>query len=296
MTRVGVIAHPKKTLGDGLPALRASLAAHGIKDPAWREAPTGDSVPKLVAELVDEGIDLLFVWGGDGTVQQCIAAVGTAPVALAIMPAGTANLLASNLGIPTDLEAAVDIGLSGQRRKLDLGAVNDERFSVMAGIGFDALVIREADAGLKDKLGRLAYVASGVGGVGRDAVPARVTIDGRPWFEGPSTCVLVGNMGRLFGGLTAFPGADAGDGLLNVGVVTADSAVDWARTLGAALTGDAAASPFVETTTAARVEVHLDEALPYELDGEARPETRHLTFDVQPAAVTVCAPDLEEQS
>ena len=207
MTRVGVIAHPKKTLGDGLGALRTSLADRGIRDPLWREAPTGESVPKLVAELVDAGVDLLFVWGGDGTVQQCINAVGTAPVTLAIMPAGTANLLAGNLGIPRDLEAAVDIGLSGRRRKLDLGAVNGERFSVMAGIGFDALMIREADAGLKDRLGRLAYVATGIGAVNRDAVQARVAIDGKTWFEGPSTCVLVGNMGDLFGGLSVFPDA-----------------------------------------------------------------------------------------
>ena len=170
MTRVGVIAHPKKTLGDGLGALRTSLAARGIEEPLWREAPTGGSVPSLVAELVDENVDLLFVWGGDGTVQRRLNAVGAAPVALAIMPAGTANLLASNLGIPRDLEAALDIGLSGRRRKLDLGAVSGERFSVMAGVGFDAMMIRQADAGLKDRLGRLAYVATGVGGVTRDAV------------------------------------------------------------------------------------------------------------------------------
>ena len=295
MTRVGVIAHPGKTLGAGLGALRTSLAARGIQDPLWREAPTGESVPRLVVELVDEGVDLLFVWGGDGTVQQCINAVGTAPVTLAIMPAGTANLLASNLGIPRDLEAAVDIGLSGRRRKLDLGAVNGERFSVMAGIGFDAMMIREADAGLKDRLGRLAYVATGIGAVKRDAVQARVTIDGETWFEGPSTCVLVGNMGDLFGGLSVFPDAHPEDGLLNVGIITADSAMDWARTLGATLAGDAGSSPFVETTTAAGVDVSLDEALPYELDGEARPETKHLDFRVQPAAVTVCAPDDEEE-
>ena len=133
MTRVGVIAHPKKTLGDGLGALEDVARRSRDPHPLWREAPTGESVPKMVAELVDAGVDLLFVWGGDGTVQQCINAVGAAPVTLAIMPAGTANLLAGNLGIPRDLEAAVDIGLSGRRRKLDLGAVNGERFSVMAG-------------------------------------------------------------------------------------------------------------------------------------------------------------------
>ena len=71
--------------------------------------------------------------------------------------------------------------------------------------------------------------------------------------------------------------------------------MDWARTLGATVIGDAGSSPFVETTTAAGVKVSLHEALPYELDGEVRPETKHLDFHVQPAAVTVCAPDREEE-
>jgi diacylglycerol kinase (ATP) len=295
MTRVGVIAHPGKSLGDGLGALRTSLAAHGIADPLWREAPSGDDVPRLVADLLDESVDLIFVWGGDGTVQKCIDAVGTAPVTLAIMPAGTANLLASNLGIPHDLKAAVDIGLRGRRRRLDVGTVNGERFSVMAGVGLDALIMRGADAGLKDRLGRLAYVATGIGAVDRSAVQTRVAVDGRTWFQGPSTCVLVGNLGRLFGGLSVFPKAQADDGLLSIGVSTADSALDWARTLGATLVGDAASSPFVEMTAGGGVEVSLDEALPYELDGEARPKTKHLEFHVEPAAVCVSTPDGEEK-
>ena len=290
MTVVGVIANPTKTLGGGLDALREELARRGVADPLWRESPGSDAVPGLVAELIDAGVDLLFVWGGDGTVQQCVAAVGDAPVALAVLPAGTANLLAGNLGIPTDLERAVDIGLTGERRRIDLGTVNDERFAVMAGVGFDAVMIRSADGGLKDKLGRLGYVAASVAGIARAPVQTRVEIDGAAWFDGPAACVLVGNMGDLFGGLSAFPDASADDGLLDVGVITADRAVDWVRTIGRAAIGDAASSPFVETATAAAVDVRLHEALPYELDGEPRPETRHASFRVQPAAITVCTP------
>jgi len=294
VTVVGVIAHPKKTLGGGLDALRAELARRGVPDPLWRESPGADAVPRLVQELIDAGVDLLFVWGGDGTVQQCVAAVGTAPVALAILPAGTANLLAGNLGIPTDLEQAVDIGLNGRRLTIDLGTVNDERFSVMAGVGFDAVMIRSADGGLKDRLGRLGYVAAGVGGIVRAPVQTRVEIDGATWFEGQAACVLVGNMGDLFGGISVFPEARADDGRLDVGVITADRAVDWVRTIGRTAIGDADSSPFVETATAAAIDVRLDDALPYELDGEPRPETTHVSFRVQPAAITVCAPVPED--
>jgi YihY family inner membrane protein len=212
---IGVLAHPKKSMDAELGDLRTALSRRGIGDPPWRETTEGDDAPRLVGELLDRGVDRLLIWGGDGTVRGCIDAVSSAPVTLAIMPAGTANLLAANLGIPTELEAALDVALSGRRRCLDVGTVNGERFSVMAGVGFDALMIRRADAGLKDKLGRLAYVAAGVGGVGRSAVDTRVEIDGETWFEGAATCVLAGNMGDVLGGIAAFPQAEPDDGRLD---------------------------------------------------------------------------------
>lgn len=295
MTSVGVIAHAKKELDGGLGQLRTVLAQHGVADPLWREVPKSKFIPGQVAELLDAGVDLLYVWGGDGSVQRCVDAIGHAPVTLAILPAGTANLFATNLGIPADLEEAVEIGLHGQRRTLDVGNVNGERFAVMAGTGFDAIMIRDADAGLKDRLGRLAYVVTGVRGVGRDPVQTRVQVDGATWFEGPATCVLVGNMGDVIGGISAFPDASPDDGRLNVGVVTADGLVDWARTLGRTVIGDVASSPFVESTTAAKIDVRLDRKTPYELDGGDRSGTTRLKFRVKPAAVTVCVPHRQEQ-
>ena len=294
MTSVGVIAHSSKTLGAGLGALRTLLSEHGITDPLWREVPRTKFVPKMVAELVHEGVELLFVWGGDGSVQRCIDTVGKAPITLAILPAGTSNLFARNLGIPIDLEEAVRIGLSGRRRRLDVGTVNGERFGTMAGTGFDAVMIRDADAGLKDRLGRFGYVVAGIRGVGRDAVQARVEVDGMDWFKGPATCVLVGNMGDVLGGISAFPDARPDDGRLDVGIITADSVLDWARTLGRTLVGHPATSPFIETTTATRIDVRLKKKLPYELDGGARPAVKRLRFRVHPAAITVCVPEDEQ--
>ena len=79
-----------------------------------------------------------------------------------IIPAGTANLLATNLGIPHDLEQAVRIAFHGRPRWLDLGVLNGEHFAVMAGIGFDGAMIQDADGGLKDRMGKLAYVWTGL--------------------------------------------------------------------------------------------------------------------------------------
>ena len=88
----------------------------------------------------------MFVWGGDGMVQRMIDALGGHRTRRSrSCPPGPANLLATNLGIPTDLAAAVDIGLHGARRRLDVGVMNGERFAVMAGAGFDARMIRDAD-------------------------------------------------------------------------------------------------------------------------------------------------------
>jgi len=107
VTSVGVLAHSAKTLGGGLEELRKTLATYGINDPMWHEVPKSRFVPDQVKELLKEDVELIFVWGGDGTVQRVIDAVAGVPVALAILPAGTANLFATNLGIPKDLEEAV---------------------------------------------------------------------------------------------------------------------------------------------------------------------------------------------
>lgn len=292
MTSVAVLAHGNKSLGGGLPELRKVLVAQGIDDPPWIEVRKSKHAPAEAQALVDAGTDLLFVWGGDGTVQRVIDAVAGTPVTLAIVPAGTANLLASNLGIPTDIEQAVQIGLHGRRRSLDIGKINGERFAVMAGAGLDALMIEKADGGLKDSLGRLAYVWTGARSM-RDlrAVKTKIRVDGKPWFDGKATCVLVGNVGRAFGGLELFPDALPDDGKLDIGVVTARGMLEWSRTIGRAIVGDALASPFVRATTGTSFRVDLREELPYELDGGERSRTDRLKVKIQPGAIRVCVPE-----
>ena len=97
-------------------------------------------------QAVEEGADLVFVWGGDGMVQRCIDALRRHRARRSrSCPRAPPTCSPTNLGIPKDLDEAVDIGLHGARRRLDVGVVNGERFAVMAGAGFDALMIRDAD-------------------------------------------------------------------------------------------------------------------------------------------------------
>jgi diacylglycerol kinase family enzyme len=281
VTSVGVVAHTQKRLGGGLAELRRTLADYGLSDLPWHEVPKSKYVPDRVEDLVDQGVDLLFVWGGDGTVQRAIDAVVGKPVTLAILPAGTANLLATNLG------------LDGTRRGLDVGKVNGEHFGVMAGAGLDAMMIRAADAGLKDRVGRIAYVWTGAKNVQLDPVTMSIDVDGARWFEGEASCVLLGNVGDVLGGLSVFPDAVPDDGYLDLGVVTADGAWEWARTLGRAVVGDVSASPFVKTTTGRSFEVRLASPMPYQLDGGDRKASKRLKVKVKPSAITVCVPEGE---
>ncbi len=183
MSNVAVVAHRRKSFGGGLPELRRVLAQEGVTDPLWYEVKKSRKSPKYAEKAVAEGADVLFVWGGDGTVQRCIDAVAGSGAVVAILPAGTANLLATNLGVPTDLTRAVQIGLHGDRRRLDTGSVNGEHFAVMAGAGFDARMIADADRGLKDRLGRAAYLYTGAKNIRARRVETAVEVDGEPFFK-----------------------------------------------------------------------------------------------------------------
>jgi YegS/Rv2252/BmrU family lipid kinase len=287
---VAVVAHSGKTLEGGLGALRDELASAGIADPLWFEVPKSKMAPKRVRKALDAGAELIFVWGGDGMVQRCIDTVVGSDTALAIVPAGTANLFASNIGIPKDIKAAVALGVNGPRRKLDVGRINGEHFAVMAGAGLDALMIRDADGALKNRLGRVAYVFTGAKNIRAARVDTRVRIDGDKWFTGKASCVLVANVGKVMGDIAAFPDAQPDDGLLEIGVVTAKGLWQWSRALASTASGKAESSPFVETARGRKFDVRFAAPIPYELDGGDRKKTRRLRIKVRPGAVTVCVP------
>ena len=295
MIKTAVIAHAAKSFGGGLPKLRSELERQGIPDPLWIEVPKSRYAPKQVKRALAEGTELIFVWGGDGTVQRCIDAAAGSDAALAILPAGTANLLATNLGIPQDIEQAVGIGLRGERRKLDVGRFNGEKFAVMAGAGFDASMIQQADGSLKERLGRVAYVWTGSQQLRAKPFKAKIKVDGAPWYAGAASCILVGNVGRLFGGVEVFADARPDDGRLELGVVNADGVTDWVRTLARTAVGQAERSPLVQATSAKKIKVKLNRKVLYEIDGGDREKVKSFGIKVEPAAITICLPREERR-
>jgi diacylglycerol kinase family enzyme len=290
MSTVAVIAHSGKTFGGGIAQLRDLLDAEGVTDPLWYEVAKSKQAPDCARDAVEKGAGVVFVWGGDGTVQRCIDALAGSDVDLAILSAGTANLLATNLGVPQDMPEAVRIGLHGDRRAIDTGTLNGEHFAVMAGAGLDALMIRDADKGMKDRVGRAAYLWTGAKNLSSSPVKAKVEVDGRKVFSGTVTCVLVGNVGSVLGGLELFEGSRPDDGLLEVGIVTAKSRSQWLRTVGRVVLGRAERSPFVTTSRGSRIRVRFSRPIACELDGGDRPETDKLRIKVRPASIRVCVP------
>jgi YegS/Rv2252/BmrU family lipid kinase len=257
----------------------------------WLETTPEDPGQGLTAKAVAEGVDLVMAQGGDGTVMACVTGLAGTDVPLAVLPGGTGNLLATNFDIPADLEAAVEVALHGDRVRLDVAAMDDDRFVVMGGIGFDAAMLRDADPKLKERLGAVAYVLSGFKHLRRRATRFRLRLDDRPPLERTGQGVLVGNLGRLQGGLPVMPDARADDGLLDVAVLQTRTVADWLALAVRMLLRRRRKDPQLETFQARRVEVHCDRPQPVERDGDALDTPRdHLVIEVVPGALTLCVP------
>jgi diacylglycerol kinase (ATP) len=292
VSSVAVIAHSGKSIGGGLLELRRTLERHGVTDLFWCEVSKSKKAPKHVRLALDQGAELIFVWGGDGIVQQCVNEIAGTDATLAIIPAGTANLLATDLGIPKSIEDAVEIGLNGDRRQIDLGRLNGERFAAVAGAGFDAALIRDANGSLKEHFGRLSYVWAGSKNIRTKPFKARIAVDGATWYDGKATSIMFGNIRDAFGGVEAIEEARPDDGMIELGVVSAEGLLQWARTIARAAVGSAPKSPFVQVARAHRVKVKLNRKVLYELDGGDRTKLKKFDVEVEPGAISVRVPSV----
>lgn len=245
-----------------------------------------DPGPGQAAAAVREGADIVIACGGDGTVRACLDPLAGSETALAILGLGTGNLLASNLGLVPGLDAGESVG-EGEQRRIDLGRVNGEAFAVMAGSGFDALMIRDANDALKSRIGTAAYALSGLRNLRADLVGTMITVDGAHWFSGRSSMVLVGNFGRISGGIEVFPDGRPDDGLLDVAVVSASNVREWAAIAWRLVRRQPLGVALARRTQGRRITVRHERPTAYELDGEDRDPTTVLEFEIEPEAITV---------
>jgi YegS/Rv2252/BmrU family lipid kinase len=286
---VGAGEHAEQRKRELVQALEAAGAGEVLLEETTPEDPGRGPAERAIKERAD----LVLVAGGDGTVMACVSALAGSQTPLAVLPLGTGNLLATNLGLPTELAEAVEVALHGRRRRVDVGALDDDRFVVMSGIGFDAAMLRDADPSMKSRLGALAYVLSGLRQLRRRSTDYRIALDDSPSFHRLAQGVLVGNLGRLQGGLEVLPGAEPDDGVLDVGVLLTRSLLDWLRLAGRVLARrgrDGANGPPLELFRAKRVEIDCSRPQPIERDGDTAPPRHHLAVRVLPSALTLCVP------
>lgn len=138
--------------------IMAALQKHGINAEVYETRGPGDAItalPKLTPDF-----DIVVAAGGDGTVNEVLNGIRGSTVTLGIIPCGTTNVLATELGLPGKPEAIAALLASGQTRDIHTGDVNGRRFGMMVGVGYDAWVVAGVSRELKQKLGKLAYVLS----------------------------------------------------------------------------------------------------------------------------------------
>ncbi len=255
-------------------------------------ATTPETGAKALAEqALKNGADLLAVSGGDGTVMEAMSALAGTNVPLAVLPAGTGNLLSINLGIPITVPDAVHVVLSGKPYALDLARTEEGRyFAIMGGMGMDAQMIADTGREAKDKFGKWAYFRAALKNLARRRAYIDIYLDDHPPLRRRAKTVLLANMGKITGGLAVLPDASPNDGLLDVGIVKAKTLGHWAHLMGSALLGRAHRDAALEVHQARRVTLRPRREQPVQFDGEDGGRTKELTVEIIPRAVSVLLP------
>jgi diacylglycerol kinase family enzyme len=306
-----VVVNPTKIVDmDGERAwLTRQCTEHGWQRPLVLETLPDDPGRAAARTAVDEGASTVVAYGGDGTVRGVAAGLEGSDVVLGILPMGTGNLLARNLGIPlSDHERAIDVALTGRERRIDVGVIEidvsgedqtpvRELFLVMAGLGFDAEVMASVEPALKQRVGWWAYVVAGARRLrGRttavvmrfdDAEPVRIRV----------RSVIIGNCGELTGGLALLPDAQLDDGWLDLVVVAPRRIVQWGAVVFTVLSR-ARLSKLLPTTDRTvvqhfrcrSVEIRAEKPLAVQLDGDPIGDARVLRARLDRLALAVRTP------
>lgn len=290
MRRAAVVYNPLKVpdLTDMTERVEAFMSRNGWAEPLWLETTQDDPGVGMCERAVHDECDVVFVCGGDGTVMAAVTALAGCEMPLAILPAGTGNLLARNLDLPlNDEEEALRIGISGRTKEIDVAAVEDRKFAVMAGLGFDAAIMRDAPEGLKKKVGWPAYVVSAGKHLRGRGIRVTITVDdGTPMHRRVRT-VVVGNVGKLQGNIPLLPDAEPDDGYLDVVVIAPRNVIDWMRVTGRVVRRAHVPDRRMERFRAKHVLIEASRSQPRQLDGDVIEDGRTMDIRIEPKALKV---------
>ncbi|SLN05492.1 hypothetical protein FM103_20305 [Corynebacterium xerosis] len=312
--RVAVVLNPSKFQDAEMfrTRVREVVEKLGDAEVAFYETTVEDPGRGQTRRALQEGADLVVAAGGDGTVRLVSSVLAGTETRMAIIPAGTGNLLARNLDIPLeDPTAAITAALSGKDRRIDVGwlrsggsvseaaASAEQIFLVIAGFGADAEMIGHTDDTLKKRLGWIAYVVGGVRTILGRSVDVMLDFPDGTRHAHKARTVLLGNVGRLPGGFVLMPDATADNGRLEIVVAGWKGAAGFSQVLTEVVTPKLVPKGrFAERTRlstmnryqATEVRVATTKAQPVQLDGDTDAEATHLIARIDPGVLRLRVP------
>ncbi len=293
--RCAVIFNPVKISKTFRGAAEQVLENHGYGDVQWLETEAADKGRSRVQQAVAERVDLVVVAGGDGTVRVVADGLANSGIPLGIVPEGTANLLALNLGLPAAEQEALEVAVGGTERTIDLVKLTIdgervERFAVMAGAGLDAMIMDETDPELKSKIGTAAYFLAVGKALGRLPIKARISRDGHRSHRRSSMLILLGNVGLIAPGVMLIPRAKPDDGLFEIVVASPRRWRDWFRVVARLITRRAQKEDPIEIRAARSAIIQLRDRENFQLDGDVEGDFLRMEAEIDPQAVIVRVP------
>ncbi|MEE8520459.1 MAG: diacylglycerol kinase family protein [Gemmatimonadota bacterium] len=270
-----------------------TLEARGVSYQfAYTEAP--GHAEELAAAAVASGFPRVLVAGGDGTVMEAVASIADTDTVLGLIPTGTGNQLAANLGVPSRIARAVSVAATARPRRIDVGMINGRPFTCMAGAGFDTALI-SPDARLKQRLGYLAYVYAAVeAGLSPQVASLEITLDGESFIERGVGLEVANLPGLRLPGLpwpiNIIRDGSIDDGLLDICILGADSTLSLISVVASFMTGRPHRNPRIRYLRGREVRVEADPPLAVQADGELFGMTP-FTASVRKRALAVAVPN-----
>lgn len=293
--RAAVVINPMKAPDEQFKANFFQLCAEaGWAEPLWLETSKEDPGAGQTRQALEAGVDVVLAAGGDGTVRAVAEILAGTDMAMGLVLLGTGNLLARNLGMDvTDpLNAAKD-SLNGSEAKIDVVRAvvdhgrHEQLFLVAAGLGYDAAIMGGTVDGLKDRVGWLAYVEAGIRHLPGKPVSATVTIDGQRPVRRKVRSVMVGNCGKLMGGVQIFPDASVTDGILDLLILAPRGRFGWLNVITGIFSRGRNKNKSLQSHSGRTAEIALDQPQEFQLDGDHAGQASHLLVSVEPLALTI---------